>query len=106
LIGGYDLRKYAKYGLTEKDIMWHKVMDNAGEYFWTLYVAKVRLSGGNKTNHTNTLAKSTFLSGSKDEIKLSTNKLVLDTGMSFGTAPDKDMKELTDMMSRGYNMNC
>ena len=110
IIGGYNVSLYAKKGLSEKDILWHKIAEGTkeqpSEYFWTLELAKVRLSGGIKVRNTHTMAKSTFKNGTKDELQITASKLVLDTGMSFGTAPEKDVKSITDSLSANFGVPC
>jgi hypothetical protein len=111
IIGGYNLTMYAKRGLSEKDILWHKLAEapskeQPNDYFWTLELAKVRLSGGTKVRNTHQQAKTSFKNGSKDELPITSSKLVLDTGMSFGTAPEADVKILTEMLTANYGVPC
>jgi hypothetical protein len=35
IIGGYDIAKYATFGLTEADIIWSNLVSHK-DYFWTL----------------------------------------------------------------------
>lgn len=44
-IGGYDVKKYGKEGLSDKDIIWSYLVQN-DDYFWTLSMNKARLYGG------------------------------------------------------------
>lgn len=107
MIGGYDLEKYAKSGTSEKDIMWHDLLHTKTEYFWTLGIQKVRLSGGKKMKNTHTNSKNSFMNvNAKDEIQLSTDQIVVDTGMSFGTAPQSDIHQIVEMLNANYGLQC
>jgi hypothetical protein len=35
IIGGFDIEKYAKEGLTENDIIWNKI-EMTPDYFWSV----------------------------------------------------------------------
>ena len=51
LIGGYDLKKYAKEGSTEADISWHQLNSDT-PYVWTVSLSKPKLYGRNPKNTT------------------------------------------------------
>ena len=69
IFGGYDLEKFAKPDLTEKDIFWAPLEGNP--YYWTVNMNDLAYAG-------------------KSVIQES-RKLILDTGMSFSIIPEADM---------------
>ena len=100
-IGGFNLKKYAKPGLTEKDIIWHSLQKNS-DYFWTMSLAKVRFSGGRISINKDAKGRSIF----KNEIPLAGNSLILDTGMSFGMAPMADLINIVKFLWENYKLKC
>ena len=80
IIGGYDIAKYATLGLTEADIIWSNLVSHK-DYFWTLSMNQARMYGGKPKDHQQIYA--TF--------PLSSNKLIIDTGLSYALAPLRDL---------------
>lgn len=78
IIGGYDVQKYARFGLTEKDIIWNKI-ERTPDYFWSLGLQGARFYGGQPI-----LSKQNLIYANLTETK---RTLVLDTGLSYALAP-------------------
>ena len=81
ILGGYDVEKYAKPGLTKDDIIWTE-LTNKNDYFWTLVLNQLaRFYGGSPST------KDSIFSN----LKISSKYIIMDTGLSYALAPMKDI---------------
>jgi hypothetical protein len=85
--GGYDIAKYAKPGLTDKDIFWGKAMYS--EKYWTLQMKDVGQS--------NSLADGDF---SSLGYQIKSKFLIVDSGVSYALIPTHDFVAILDNLSK------
>lgn len=84
--GGYDLEKYAKKGLGEKDIFWADQSRN--EEYWAVNSKTVTLGG-----------KRLGKEGAYQQT-------ILDNGMSFAMAPQADFSAMIAHLKSKYGILC
>jgi hypothetical protein len=73
--GDYDVKRFAKTGLSDKDVFWGKAVQ--GESYWTLNLKDAALSG-------------------KPLNGLTSRYAIMDTGVSYALIPAADFILLTD----------
>lgn len=94
-IGGYNLKKYGKEDSTDKDIKWSNLAQN-NDYFWTLGMSKAKLYGGKPKNPNELFG----------DIDMTSKYVMIDTGMSFAMAPQKDIISIVDALNKTYGIPC
>ena len=84
IFGGMDTKKYAKAGLGDKDIFWSKQSENP--MYWAVNSNSIKF--GEK--------KVGLVQGQTEErvISQKSTQLILDNGMSFAMAPEKQFVTL------------
>lgn len=84
IFGGTDYKKFAKKGLTEKDVFWSK--QSANEMYWA-----VDSTGANFGKHS---------------IAQKPQQLILDNGMSFAMAPESSFVALVTALFKNHGIAC
>lgn len=83
--GGYDVEKFSKPGLKEKDVFWASSVNN--EKYWTLNMNSVFL-GKNKVND------------------IISKYVIMDTGVSYSLIPTDDFNALISLLKKNFGVNC
>ena len=86
--GGYDTARFAKQGLTDKDVFWTDQSRN--EQYWASNNKKVSIGDGKK------------------EVVLTqrNQQVIFDNGMTFGSAPEQTFVKLAETLLRDYGVTC
>ena len=89
--GGYDVSKYAKNGLAEKDIMWIDI-DQENMNYWSLPMNgdQIRFGKDDKKNVAN----------------ITSSNVILDSGLSYALIPSKDIQALNNLLNTKYGISC
>ena len=83
--GGYDVEKFAKPGLKEKDVFWASSVSN--EKYWTLNMNSVFLG--------------------KDKVPDIVSKyVIMDTGVSYSLIPSDDFAAITSLLKKNFDVSC
>lgn len=88
--GGFDVPRFAKQGLTDKDVFWANIEKD--EKMWTVNLESVgfRKPGSAETSNVEGL-KSRYL--------------ILDTGVSYSMLPTRDFETVKDALAQ-YGVSC
>ena len=81
--GNYDVKKFAKSGMTDDDIFWADLATN--KYYWTVHMEKMKLGDS--------------------LLGIQTTNLILDSGMSFAIIPMADHSILIQHFKREFNID-
>ena len=82
--GGYDLKKFAKAGATDKDVMW--VEQSRNEEYWASNLKGVSLG--------------------ETVIDAGFQNAIFDNGMSFAMAPQESFIALVKALHDKHNITC